>query len=229
MKERVMNLDIVQSAPPLTCLSERMLRFQQASRERAAQPPNSPRSANMDAAFFGRYANRPFWERYARSLAATLRAEPIYLFPDEQLVGMLYQIGRQVVVDPDSVQRWKPYSCWEDLRTRQQIEIEPYLRVGASAGHIGWHWEWILERGIQGILSELHSHLAVNHNIKARRLYRGALMMWRAVLAWNERHVHELQHLVETASAEEQVRLGALIAICQRVPRYPATSFHEAV
>lgn len=221
--------DITQTMPPVTRLSERMSRFQRASRERAAQPPHSPRAANMDAAFFGRYASRPFWERYARSLAETLCAEPIYLFPDEQLVGMLYQIDRQVVVDPDSVERWKPFSCWEDLRARQQNEIEPYLRVGASGGHIGWHWDWILERGIEGIINDLQAHLAASHDTKARRLYRGALIIWRAVLAWNARHVRELQHLAETAGGTELVRLHKLIAICQRVPRHPATSFREAV
>ena len=225
----VMNINIDLNQPPVTRMSERMSRFQKASRERAAQPPNSPRAGNMDAAFFDRYADRPFWERYARSMAATLHAEPVYLFPDEQLVGMLYQIGRQVEVDPMSVQRWQPYSCWVDLRTRQQMEIEPYLRVSASAGHIGWHWEWILERGIDGIINDLRSHLVASADSKACRFYRGALILWRAVLAWNDRYISKMQRLAETTCAEEQTRLRRLITICQRVPRYPATSFREAV
>ena len=56
-----MSPDITLGAPPVTRMSERITRFQKVSRERAAQPPNSPRAANMDAAFFSRYAGRPFW------------------------------------------------------------------------------------------------------------------------------------------------------------------------
>jgi trans-4-hydroxy-L-proline dehydratase len=215
--------------PPLTCLSEKTTRFQDASRERAAQPPISPRAVSMDAAFFGRYARRPYWERYARSLAAALQTEPVYLFPHEQMVGMLYQIGRNVVLDQEIAQRWQPYSCWEHIGIRQQQEIEPYLRVGASAGHIGWHWEWILDRGIDGILREHQAHLADSRDIRARRLYKGAIILWQAVLNWNARHIRALQRQAEDASAEEKARLHSLIVICQRVPCYPATTFREAV
>ncbi|MCE5258926.1 MAG: hypothetical protein LLG44_07710 [Chloroflexi bacterium] len=215
--------------PPQTTQTERIKRFQQASRVRAASPPASPRIASMDAAFFERYAKRPFWERYARSLAAALVAEPVYLLPDEHLVGMLYQIGPQAGLDGEHTARWQPYSALEDIRIRQQAESEPYLRPGASQGHIGWHWEWVLQRGIEGIMTELNAYLMRSRDIRARRLYRGALMMWRAVLDWNDRHIHALQEKAAKAEGLEQKRLEELIGLCRRVPRHPATSFREAV
>ena len=216
-------------SPPATVRSERILRFQAASRERAANPPASPRAVNMDTAFFGRYARRQFWERYARSLAFALQQEPVYLFPDEQLVGMTYQIHRVVEVDPAVTERWEPFSPWTELRARQQAELEPRLRPGASMGHIGWHWEWLLEQGVEGIIADLKARLTESRDTQASRFYRGALILWRAVLAWNQRHVQALQQTALNTTSSDRARLNELVRICQRVPRFPATSFHEAL
>ena len=41
------------------------------------------------AAFFERYADLPFPERYARSMAYALKSAPVYLFDDERLVGWI--------------------------------------------------------------------------------------------------------------------------------------------
>ncbi|MHB9032807.1 MAG: pyruvate formate lyase family protein [Anaerolineae bacterium] len=217
------------SAPPETTQSERIQRLRAASRDRAAKPPLGKRGVNIDEAFFGRYASKPFWERYARSMAAALVAEPVYLFPDEHLTGMLYQIGPQAEPDAGYAARWRPYSAHEAIRIRQAAEIEPHLRTGAGQGHIGWHWEWLLKYGIDGVIRDLRERLAHSSDRQAQRLFKGALIMWRAVLDWNELHIQALQQSAASASGQELDQLRSSIRICQRVPRYPAASFHEAV
>jgi formate C-acetyltransferase len=209
--------------------SQRIARFCAASRARAEASRTGPRQARLSAAFFGRYARLPFWERYARSMGAALEEQPVYLFDDEHLVGMLYQSSPgDSPPDPDAA-RWAPYSAWEQMRLRQEREIEPYLRVGGGPGHIGFHWEWILQRGIEGEMALLRERLAAAPDVRARRLCRGALILYRSILRWNQRHVQALREAAGLAQGAARARLEQLVAVCERVPRYPARSFHEAV
>jgi len=217
-------------ADPFTPVSERIHRFREASRERALHTPPLQRQANLTRAFFGRYAERPFWERYARSMGDALEAEPIYLFDEEWLVGLTYQVSRAPQArDQAAEQLWEPYSAAFQMRQRQAQEIEPYLRVGGAPGHVGWRWDWILERGIEGHMQVIRQWLAHAPDEKARQLCEAALILWESVLRWNDRHVAALRERHERAEGAERERLERLIAICERVPRHPARTFHEAV
>jgi pyruvate-formate lyase len=211
-------------------LSDRMRRFRDASRARADAAPRSPKRRHMSDAFFDPYARRPYWERYARSLAHALEQEPVYLFDDERLVGMTYQTWPGPPEPDEELDLlWAPYSPAVQMRLRQEQEIEPYLRVGGAPGHIGWRWDEVLELGIEGHMADLRERLARAHDDKSKRLYRGAIILWRSVLSWNERHVQALRTRAEVAQGQERKRMEQLIALCSRVPRYPATTFHEAV
>jgi formate C-acetyltransferase len=215
---------------PFAPLSARIHRFRNASLDRARRGQPSPRQANLTRAFFELYAQRPFWERYARAMAYALENEPVYLLPDERLVGMLYQIPPvPAVQDTANEALWEPYSCWAQTRRRQEQEIEPYLRVGGAPGHVGSRWEWILERGVEGYMQLIREHLSAAMDRRARRLYRGALILWESVLRWNDRHVAALREAAQRASGPERERLEGLISVCTRVPRHPARTFHEAV
>jgi len=209
-------------------LSERTLRFHEASRKRLAAPPPSPRGPAFDRAFFGTYAGRPHWERYARSVAAALANEPVYLFEDELLVGMLYQTsGAPAGYAADA--RWAEFCPWQQARRQIGALKDRYLVEGGAPGHVGWRWDRILREGVEGVMAELRRRLAGARDVKARRLYRGALLLWRAVLRWNALHVDALKDKRQGAHGAEAARLDRLIAICTRVPRWPARTFHEAV
>ncbi|NLG48905.1 MAG: hypothetical protein GX552_02195 [Chloroflexi bacterium] len=217
-------------ASPFTPVSERVRRFREASRERALHAPPLQRQANLTSAFFGRYAELPFWERYARSLADALEAEPVYLFEDEWLVGLIYQATRAPQTRDETAERlWEPYSAAFQMRERQAREIEPYLQVGGAPGHVGWRWDWILERGIDGHTQIIRQHLDSAQDEKARQMCEAALILWESVLRWNDRHVAALRGKLQQATGAERERLERLIAVCERVPRYPARTFHEAV
>lgn len=98
---------------PFTPLSPRLACFLAASRARCAMPTPSPRGPHFDHAFFTRYVTRPYWERYARSLAFALESEPVYLFNDEHLVGMLYQGAPGPDGYVKDEERWASYEPWK--------------------------------------------------------------------------------------------------------------------
>lgn len=217
------------AAAHFTPLSKRILALREMARERERNRPPSWKRPHFEEAFFGRYRRRPYWERYARSLAYALEHEPVYLFPDEHLVGMLYQatgLPPDFVPDDSLTSAYDPYHF---VRARFAAEFDPYLVELGSPGHVGWRWDRLLAEGVEGLLNRLRTHLTQAREPQAKRLYRGALLLWQAVLRWNARHVAALQERAAQATGSERERLQAMIALCRRVPRYPARTFHEAV
>ena len=105
----------------IATLSPRMARFRDASRQRGAAVTSSPRRRNQAKAFFGLYPDAPYWERYARSLAFALENEPVYVFADESLVGMLYQTpSNWEMPDEEDARRWERYDAWKQMGERQR-------------------------------------------------------------------------------------------------------------
>jgi len=99
--------------------------------------------------------------------------------------------------------------------------------VSYAPGHVGWRWDRLLERGVAGLMDELRQRLKSARDDKARHLYHGALILWEAVLRWNDRHVAALEQLQGERPADPSV--AERLALCRRVPRHPARTCHEAV
>ena len=217
-------------ASPFRPLASRILRFREASRQRSAQSPPPTRQRDLLAAFFERYADLPFPERYGTSMAYALESAPVYLLDDERLVGMLYQTAPPGFrLQSPWQEAWKAFDAHEQIIRRQTTEIEPYLRIGGAPGHVGWRWDWILDRGIEGHLAVLRAHLSGAGDEKARQLYQNAILLWESVLRWNDRHVAALRARAAEGDGHERERLERLVALCERVPRHPARTFHEAM
>lgn len=214
---------------PTTALSSRLRRFQAASRERGSnQPPNDyPR---LLAEAYARHAGLPLRERQARARAEALVALPVYLLPDEHLVGMTYHLGpRSSVEDPAD---YKAVAARKVTATQPEEAELHQLKVsdpGGAPGHIAWRWDWILERGVHGLLADYRRALEDPPDETAADFYRGVMLNLEALLEWNERHCQALAEAVESATGEEQARLTRLLDLCRRVPAEPARSFHEAV
>ncbi len=214
---------------PFLSLSTRITHFCVASRMRGAVPPPTWRQVNFEEAFFTQYAKHSYWERFARAMAHALEHEPVYLFPDEELVGMTYQTtGHPDGFTPDP-SRGNVYNPWHHAQPRIGRAVDPYMAELGAPGHIGWRWERILTDGVDGLLTDIRARLAATTDVKSRRLYRGAIILWEAVLRWNDRHVAALETQLASAHGTERDRLRTLVDICRRVPRYPARTFHEAI
>jgi len=203
-----------------------------ASRERGAnQPPDNARfHTDLSHAFHELYADLPVRERQARALAWALERLPVYLFPEERLVGMVYHRGEPpTVANPLD---YNPWACEETRRRLPDNEELVELRLvtpGAAPGHVTWHWDWILGRGVLGLLGDHRRALDAATGDRAGDFHRGVILRLEALLAWNRRHVAALRAALAEAGDDERPRLAMLADLCERVPAHPARSFHEAV
>jgi len=228
MAERARGLH---SDNPFTLCSERIARLREASRKRGERNPPKYRDANFKKAFFEIHQHKPHWERYARSMAYALENAPIYMLDDANLVGMLYQTVPDVPYDNvENEKMWSERFCVNArMSGRFEKEVGEIKNIWAAPGHVGWRWDIILEHGVDGLMARIKKLLAAPCDAKAKRFYRGALIMLRAVLKWNRLHIKALREKARTASVGEKKRLGKLIKICEHVPRLPARNFREAL
>ena len=214
-------------------LSERIVQFRDASRERGAGETFSPRRINQTNAFSELYADAPFWERYARSMAFALENEPVYLFDDQRLVGTLYQTPRNWGQPEEAhAKEWEGYDVGNQTRMRQAEMIDPFVGGGGAPGHIGWRWDWLLQKGIEGHIEDLQRRLLQATNEESKQLYEGAIILWEGVLNWNDRHIEALEALeaeAKLASGTNKAQIEELIEVCTQVPRKPPRNFREAV
>ena len=218
-----------QDATPFTPLSARIERFRRASRDRGVRAPVTPRFLNFIHAFTELYAGRAYWERYARSMAYALSNEPVFLLDDEWLVGQLYQTPADRARYAGDMARRRAVVQEAAGPSTEAFQPDPFVGGGGSEGHIGWRWDRVLALGIDGHTRDIRRRLDATEDRAARRLYRGSLILWRSVLAWNRRHVAALAQRAACAAGPERERLRRLIRICERVPRLPARTFREAI
>ena len=225
------------------------LRLLADSRDRAKATIESPKNSNWTEAFFERYAGEPLRRRQALSFAYALENEPIYLFPRERLVGQVYYLVPGAG-SPDlqgcGDSRWDSYAAISSVLRRQKQEIPELARFTRSfaeqttepswiwdgepiPAHIGWHWDWILAEGIQGMLERV-AFAEPGVDDEGREFLEGMRIVLNAMGTWADRHVEALEVMLSgQADDREQKRLRALIGICGRVPRHGARTFHEAV
>lgn len=212
----------------LTQQSSRIARFRDASRRRGGDETSSPRRRHQITAFFDLFASAPYPERYAKSLAYALENEPVYLFPDESLVGMLYQIPTNwELPEEEHARQWASFDPARQIAARQKAILDPFVGGGGAPGHIGWCWDTLLAKGVEGHLADLSDRLETATEPEARQLLKGAIILWQSVLNWNDRHLEALRAEAETTA--DRARIEDLIDICTRVPRQSPRTFHEAV
>jgi formate C-acetyltransferase len=207
-----------------------------------AVPRTSPHAANWERAFFELFQDEPLHRRQAKAFAYSLVNEPVCLLPDAWLVGHLYQAvpgshapdsggwgGRCAELDAGAV-----------IARRVAAEVPELARYCLSAaswagfsecgpGHIGWHWDWVVESGIEGLLRRIAAAWAAQDE-RGRETLEGMRLSLQAVLDWNGRHLEALrQALAAESDPERRVGIKAQIRLCERVPQHGARSFREAV
>ncbi|MDK2822018.1 MAG: hypothetical protein PWQ67_2686 [Clostridia bacterium] len=113
--------------------------------------------------------------------------------------------------------------------------ISPTLFLRNGVGHLVPNYKVVLENGFEGIKSEVIEKLnnldaSRPGNIKKMQFYRSILIVSDAASNFAERY----SRLAEKLAAEEKdlVRkeeLEEIAKVCRRVPKMPATTFHEAL
>jgi pyruvate-formate lyase len=210
-------------------LTARIAHFKQASRVRGdEQLPSGYPTALV--AGYARYADRPRAEQVAHARADALAGLPVYLFPDERLVGMMYMLGRESpVVDPLNYQAQVSVATADRLPANAELVDLKLQMDNVIPGHIAWRWDWLLARGITGLIADTRAALATSADARAADFYQGVLTVLESVLRWNDRHIAALEEALAGAPPEERTRLEDNLATCRRVPAEAARTFREAV
>jgi trans-4-hydroxy-L-proline dehydratase len=209
--------------------SPRVQRFLATSRLRGAnQPPNEyPR---LLLAAWERNADQPLREQQARARAEALVGLPVYLFPDEHLVGMVYHLGAgEPVADPLEYWQRGMERVAREIPEDAELAALNLAQSGAAPGHIAWRWDWLLAEGVAGLMERHRQALGAPRDATAAEFHRGVIIALEGLLAWNQRHVEALEAALAEAAGDERARLEALLDLCRRVPAQPARNFHEAV
>lgn len=176
------------------------------SRRLALDPPDNTVQYELHRRTLGKYAALPLWERIARSMAEALEVQPLYIYPEDTLIGRTYhrKAKEPEVLDPDLAK----YPLWEKENFPQLHRNQ--LVLYNAPGHIAWDWSAMLRLGTEGLKKRCGGN---------SEFHQGARILLTALENWSDRHAEELERLGRTAEA----------ALCRKVPRHPAESFREAV
>ncbi len=218
--------------------------FLDASKRRAASAAPSPRYANRVKAFHELYAGEPLRRRQALTFAYELLNEPAIIFKDSMLVGQTYQYR----YEPFDLERFNEHDFSCAYVKRIEKEIPEIIKIAGldyigqkdggknwvspvhgAPGHIGWHWDWIVESGIEGMLKRIDAAMP-GADEKGRTELECMRICLKAVAGWADKHVEALEVSLESSKDDaERDDILDKIGMCKRVPRHGARNFREAV
>jgi len=221
-------------------MTPRLEEHRRQALERGFSSQSSPKEANWTHAFFELYADRPLWERQARSLAYALEHEPQYVWPLERIAGQIYQgcpgSGAVDLWGGNNDPRWAEWAGGPVAArwTRERIPgYDEHVRIvgdGAAPGHVGWDHSLILSLGTRGLAAGYEAEVRDPRDEKAAEFYQAVLIVLEGLDRWVARLVERLRE--EAGRTEEAGRRAELLEmadLCTRVPSGPATTFREAV
>ncbi len=220
-------------------LSARSSRFLSAAMERVKGPIGLEKYKNWTHAYFDLFVDLPMKERQVKSLAWALENEPVILHDEELLFGQVYMASpRSQACDFGGNENWRGHDATSAFMERVEREIPDLIKLTGGdswiysffciPGHVGWHWEWILEYGISGLMERIEQALPEADELGKENLLYMKVML-QAVLNWNDRYVDAMRKKAEKCTGRQKAELLEKIAIGKRVPRHGARSFREAV
>ena len=168
------------------------------SRELAMNPPQNTFDYDYQYAIKNTYSQLPTWERIARSMAYAVVNQPIYIEPDDKIVGRVYyHNGKDAEPDPDFDIRsvFKKFRIENSADRPDYRGLAPYgLITYDSPGHIAWNWNDLLVYGTEGIRKRVATQRVRNSSDpKSLEFYDGISIMLDALEQWNEKHVAVLE------------------------------------
>ena len=204
--------------------SERIAKIRAFSEALAYHEPENTYDFDLHSYAKTHCADMPRWEKIARSTAAAIENQAIYIEPHDRLIGRVFLFRNRKVTDRDP-----DFDYVTEARKRIMCEIEDYADfsrfpqvVGDNlycGGHMSWNWNALLKYGTEGLRRRCEEGLSRRRDSKSQEYYRGVLILLSALENWNDKHVQKLLEL----GMEQQAQ------ICKKVPRYPAETFSEAV
>lgn len=204
--------------------SERIARIRQFSYELSQNEPANTFLRDAHRVAKGEYRHLEMRERLMQSYAYAIEQQELYIEPFDRLIGRVFFFNATPIEDVDHDFEFVPIA-------RQRIfdEVEDYAAfaefrnlVGDThyfGGHMSWDWNAILKHGTSGLKQRCEDKKRRTEDPDSIFFYNAVIRLLTALENWNDRHVAKLREM----GMEEQA------ALCERVPRYPAETFYEAV
>jgi formate C-acetyltransferase len=236
-------------------MNERLEKYKQEAYARGTGERKSPKEVNWTKAFFELYSDLPLAERQARSFAYALENEPVYIHPFTRIAGQIYQAcpgaGCPELSGGSLDPRWSEYAVGPAAAkmVRERLpDNELYARYfcdGASPGHVCWDFGRMLELGASGMMGLCLKAKKETDDPKSLEFYSCVEIALNGLINWVGRHVQKLREAAEECSlrsavpilgtaensvfAQRKRELLEMAEICERVPKYSATTFREAI
>jgi pyruvate-formate lyase len=162
--------------------------------------------------------------REARVLEALLCRATIELPAEGRLIGTLGLSG-DVAAQAVALGSPAPTSPSDDAA---QMRARFFCFGEYTPAHTTINHPLILQDGLGGVMRRVAEALPTA-TPAGRETLTGMALALEAVCQWAERHGNVAAAQAETTGGPERERLAQIAAVCRRVPRHPAGSFHEAL
>lgn len=130
----------------------------------------------------------------------------------------------------------------EDQKRLDQLisdfHLAPFIDPASRADHLSMDYDKLLRVGVQGLIDEIETRrseleldfgINVPENTKKDEFYEGCLAELRALLKCAENYATHARELASKSNSSRKEELLEIASILDRVPRYPAKSFREAL
>ncbi len=204
--------------------SERIAKIRAFSENLSANEPQNTYDYDTHRFAKDQFCALPRWEKIARSTAAAIENQTIYIEPFDRIIGRVFLFNTKKVEDID-----RDFDHITEAYARILAEIEDYAAFAEfpdvvgdthySFGHMSWNWNAILKYGTSGLKQRCQDNMSRTDDPASHEYYKGVIILLTALENWNDLHVKKLREMGMTEQAE----------LCEKVPRYPAETFYEAV
>ncbi|MBT3273013.1 MAG: hypothetical protein HN368_07655, partial [Spirochaetales bacterium] len=188
--------------------------------------------------------------RQAAALYETFTQMPIFIRPDELIVGQRSsRLGARILYPEynlDGLKNWseEAYGYWKTRTlghfTKSRHPQELVLAEAESAagyqtgtdtgyGHMMADYPEVLRNGLAEIIRRADAGAAAAQDDAAADFYESVSLTCRGIISWAERYADLADAEAETASERRAAELREIARICRKVPAYPAETFHEAL
>lgn len=203
--------------------SPRITELEKASMQRGTSGIKSHFREDYHTAGRTLYADCERWEKAARSMAYAIENMEVYVYPEDRIGGRVYCNDEIPVTqeDPDFDCDKAAYLALlkEYPEARELMDNQLITGDRSAKGHITWFFDRILTLGVTGLRARYEEALAYAKDKEAEEFYQGVLILLDAMQNFNDKHI----------AAYEKIGNAELAQRMQKVPRYPAETFLEAV
>ncbi|MCP4755136.1 MAG: hypothetical protein GY866_30025, partial [Proteobacteria bacterium] len=203
------------------------------------KPTASIERARIEARVMKETEGEPLITRRAKAFAAAVREMPIYVGPDELLVGCTSDRPRCGNVFP-GVYTTAPRGLSDEDARELEDELIPYWKEQERT--TAWHYghnihglEKVVKKGFSGIKKEAEERLARldrtdSEESKKVPFLEGVVLTMEAAAELGTRYAVGLRERASReADAARKAELLRMADICDRVPANPAETFYEAL